>query len=597
MKGTVVSSWIESSKILFGKSVVEKVLQKYNFPVDYIFSPLEDVEDKTAAGLIDDIGNAVGKSHKEIWGTMGEENIKTFSKNYPGFFRHESAYQFLKSMNDVHVIVMKRFKGAVPPILDMQPISSHEVLFTYRSKRGLGDYLSGLLIGVSTFFKETIKVEVLSQTQSEIQMKLTFENEIQFIKKYRLNQILSFGIFKNVTLKSSVLNTILVALASMIILSDPIKSLIIGGVTLLISLCTAYIFHRPQKFISQELKKLSERNFVEAMHVRSGDEYETIMEMINEVKRSVQKDFIGFNAIVDEMYTFNNSVSDIASTMQSTSNDITGVLDEVAVAATTQAEDTEKVVSVLNDSIKSVTRISGESQKNKGEIENAVISIENSFVNVQNTASQINIVLNKFGEIKNNSNELQRNADNITQIVSIVAGIAKQINLLALNASIEAARAGEAGRGFAVVAEEVRKLSEETNHAVQQINGSLTSFVSSVGDVVTGIDTQYSVLETENANLTGAVQTSSKSNENLKGVSSLMIKTSQELQLEADNISSLFDNIQNLAAIAEENSAATEEASSNVAVYVDQISELTDQISVFDLMIKNFQEDLGKYKV
>jgi len=166
-----------------------------------------------------------------------------------------------------------------------------------------------------------------------------------------------------------------------------------------------------------------------------------------------------------------------------------------------------------------------------------------------------------------------------------------------LNASIEAARAGEAGRGFAVVAEEVRKLSEETNHAVQQINSSLTSFVSSVGDVVEGIETQYSVLETENANLTGAVQTSSQSNENLKGVSSLMIKTSQELQLEADNISSLFDNIQNLAAIAEENSAATEEASSNVAVYVDQIGELTDQISVFDLMIKNFQEDLSKYHI
>ena len=133
MKGTVVSSWIESCKILFGKSVVERALQSYKFPIDYIFSPLEDVEDKTATGLIDDIGKAVGKSHKEIWGTMGEENIKTFSKNYPGFFRHESAYQFLKSMNDVHVIVMKRFKGAVPPILDMKPISSHEVLFTYRS--------------------------------------------------------------------------------------------------------------------------------------------------------------------------------------------------------------------------------------------------------------------------------------------------------------------------------------------------------------------------------------------------------------------------------------------------------------------------------
>jgi len=597
MKGTVVSSWIESCKILFGKSIVEKVLQSYNFPIDYIFSPLEDVEDKTATGLIDDIGKAVGKSHIEIWGTMGEENIKTFSKNYPGFFRHESAYQFLKSMNDVHVIVMKRIKGAVPPILDIKPISSHEVLFTYRSKRGMGDYLNGLIIGISTFFKEKIIVDVLNQTQAEIQMKLTFENEIQFIKKYRLNQLLSFGIFRNVTLKSSVLNTILVGLTTLIVFSDTIKSLIIGGITLLITLCTSFVFHRPQKLISKELQKLSERNFVETMHIRSNDEYEMIMEMINEVKRSVQKDFIGFNAIVDEMYTFNNSVSNIANTMQLTSNDITGVLDEVAIAATTQAEDTEKLVYVLNDSIKSVTRISGESQKNKGEIENAVISIENSFINVQNTASQINIVLTKFGEIKNNSNELQRNADNITQIISIVAGIAKQINLLALNASIEAARAGEAGRGFAVVADEVRKLSEETNHAVQQINGSLTSFVSSVGDVVEGIDTQYTVLETENANLMGAVQTSSQSNENLKGVSGLMIKTSQELQLEADNISSLFDNIQNLAAIAEENSASTEEASSNVAVYVDQICELTDQIKVFDLMIQNFQEDLSKYHV
>lgn len=597
MKGTVVSSWIVSCRKLFGNSVVDNALQNYNLPTDYIFSPLEDVEDKTATGLVDDIGKAVGKNHQEIWGTMGEENIKTFSGNYPGFFRHESAYQFLKSMNDVHVIVMKRIKGAVPPILDMKPISSHEVLFTYRSKRGMGDYLNGLIVGVSNYFKENIKVEVLNQTQAEINMKLTFENEIQLIKKYRLNQILSFGILRNITLKSAVLNAVLVGLLSFAVFSDSTKSLVAGGITFLVSLGTSLIFHRPQKLILQELQNLSDRNFVETIHVHSNDEYEALMELVNGVKRSVQKDFIGFNAIVDEMYTFNNSVTDIADTMQSTSNDITGVLDEVAVAATTQAEDTEKVVSVLNDSIKNVTRISSESQKNKGGIENAVISIENSFHNVQNTASKINEVLNKFGEIKNNSNELHRNADNITEIVSIVSDIARQINLLALNASIEAARAGDAGKGFAVVAEEVRKLSEDTNHAVEQINGSLTSFVSSVGDVVVGIDTQYNILETENANLTGAVQTSSQSNENLKGVSSLMIKTSQELELEADHISSLFDNIQNLAAIAEENSAATEEASSNVAIYVDQISELTNQISVFDLMIKNFQDDLSKYHI
>lgn len=597
MKGTVVSTWIESSRRLFGDSIVDKALENFNLSKDHIFSPLEDVDDKVAEGIVNHIGDALGKSHKEIWKTMGEENIKTFSQKYSGFFRHNSAYQFLKSMNDVHKIVMKRFKGAKPPILDVTPISSNQIYFTYKSKRGMVDYLMGLVQGTANYFKEEIKIELIEQKEGEAKLKLTFQNEIQYTKNYFISKILSFGFIKETSIKSSIVNTIVLALTSIIFGLNIPKIAGISAVTFIISYLSNKLIHRPRKLILEELKNLANRNFIESKVLCTKDEYETYMNEINHVKSNIQKDFIGYNAMVDELYTFNKSIENIATTMENTSNDIIGILDQVAKAATTQAEDTSNAISILDSSIGNVTAISNDGQNNKQQVEEAVKGFENSFVNVQSTASQITNVLKKFNEIRLSSNELKTNADNITQIVLIVASIAKQINLLALNASIEAARAGEAGKGFTVVAEEVRKLSEETNKAVSQINESLTDLLSSINTVVDGIDVQYEVLENENTKLSIAVDNSSQMNDRLKEVSNLMIQNSQDLKVEADNISHLFEGIQNLAAIAEENSASTQEANSNVTVYVEQIRELTNQVTVFDSMIKNFQEDIGKYKV
>lgn len=597
MKGTIVSTWLETSRGLFGESVVNEALKKYNLPADKFFNPLEDVEDSIAIGMVDYIGNKAGKSHAQIWNIMGEENVKTFFKNYPGFFRHQNAYHFLKSMNDVHVIVMRRFKGAVPPILDMEVISSHKALFIYRSKRGMGEYLIGLLKGVSHHFGEKIDAQIVKNGSSEIHIELTFEHEISYTQKYRFSSWLSFGFIRKIAQKSSFLNGVFSIIFSLLIFGISWKSLLLGGLIFLCSFFANYMFHKPNAVIQRAVEDLSKRKFAEGIHIHTQDEYEEIMTQINNVKEVVQKDFIEFNAVVDEMYQFNNSLAMISSTMKDTSHEIKDALDKVSTAADMQAQDTEDLVNILDMSIKNINSISDESQRNKIDIENAVAGIEDSFGHVQNTAVKINTVLHDFADMKYKGDSLQKNANNMTQIVMIVSQIASQINMLALNASIEASRAGEAGKGFAVVAEEVRKLSIETNNAVDQINKSLGGFVSDIHDVVSKIDEQYQVLEVENDLLKKAVDISELSNNNLKGVSELMVGTSQHLKQEAEHISQLFDKIHRLSQIAVDNSSSTQAANANVQLYVQEIEELSAQISVFDSMIAMFQSNLKKYQL
>lgn len=96
--------------------------------------------------------------------------------------------------------------------------------------------------------------------------------------------------------------------------------------------------------------------------------------------------------------------------------------------------------------------------------------------------SQLNVDYSKSIEA------ILENTATINKITEDIQYISDQTNLLALNAAIEAARAGEHGRGFSVVAEEVRKLSDRTNQAsndITQIVGKVNDSVQVISDSLT----------------------------------------------------------------------------------------------------------------
>ncbi|WP_113672346.1 heme NO-binding domain-containing protein [Vallitalea guaymasensis] len=604
MKGTVVSTWIKTCRKQYSENIINEALESLGWKANQTFSPLEDVEDTRVFKLFSTIASKVNVSEDKLWKSIGKDNIRTFQQDYPGFFHHDNLYHFLKSMDDVHSVVMKRIKGAKPPKLQFKAISRREVIFTYNSHRGMFDYFMGLVEGAAEYFNEQIEIKQLEKNENQLKLKLTFQEDMQYKKSYIMNKILSFGFIKDVHLKISILTAILSGLFLQLVLvffnvrdSHILTTVSIIAISLFSVYLSSKILYRPYKEIIKEVKNFSNKDYTVLTRIETKDQFEEIFNEINTYKTNIRRDFVGFKGLVDEMNTFTNSISKFAEKMGNTSDEISDVVEQLATAAVSQAEETEHSIYTLNDNVDQINNIAGEEQNNKTELEGSVDQIDNSFKEVESTATEINMLLDRFKQVQENGLRLKTKAEQITEIVSIVSAISGQTNLLALNASIEAARAGEAGKGFAVVADEVRNLSEETNDAVEKIKNNLSEFVSEIEKLVEDVASQYNVLVKENSSLGQAVEASSVANVNINTVADKMIDTSKRLENEANSMSKVFQNIESLAAIAEENSASAEEVSANVTDYTVHIKGITDSISTFKEMTLDFKDEISQYRI
>ena len=105
-------------------------------------------------------------------------------------------------------------------------------------------------------------------------------------------------------------------------------------------------------------------------------------------------------------------------------------------------------------------------------------SVEQAASAVQQTAASAQELAAISQDIAKEAEEGTNQLHFTSEILELIRRVAKQTNLLGLNAAIEAARAGELGRGFSVVAGEVRKLADESNRSANEISGILLEFQS-----------------------------------------------------------------------------------------------------------------------
>ena len=111
-------------------------------------------------------------------------------------------------------------------------------------------------------------------------------------------------------------------------------------------------------------------------------------------------------------------------------------------------------------------------------------------------------------EASANVDRLRESSAAIGNVVNLIAQIARQTTLLALNSTIEAARAGEAGRGFAVVATEVKALAVQTQNATEEITKKIEALQSDAAgsvDAVHRISQAIEAIRPVFENVNGAV--------------------------------------------------------------------------------------------
>ena len=263
-------------------------------------------------------------------------------------------------------------------------------------------------------------------------------------------------------------------------------------------------------------------------------------------------------------------------------NEVALTMEDLAQASADQANQTNQAVEAIN-------RLAGLVRNVSAEISNIADSSQRIIESAQLGQKATNDVANTFNGLYHSTQEvgkvitiLKDTSSQISEITSLIGGIAEQTTLLALNASIEAARAGEQGKGFSVVAKETGKLAEQSKQAADTINDLIMEMRQKTEHAVAVIKSGIERAESGKSLVNETSVTFGEIFNTLITNLARIDKVAGTAKQMAENNEGMINVITSVAAISQQTMAGTEEVSATSeeqSAAVEQVSALADNLS------------------
>jgi methyl-accepting chemotaxis protein len=264
----------------------------------------------------------------------------------------------------------------------------------------------------------------------------------------------------------------------------------------------------------------------------------------------LKNDFNGAAASLQETLA---QVSDAAGSINNGAADIRQASDDLSQRTEQQAASLEETAAAM-DEITSTVRTTAERATS------ANAAVKRAREDAEHSGHVVRDAVEAMGGIERTSNE-------ISDIISVIDGIAFQTNLLALNAGVEAARAGDAGKGFAVVASEVRALAQRSAEAAKDVKTRITA---SSEQVRIGVEL---VGETGKA--------LARIGEGIEAVNGLVAEIAASAEQQATGLQQINTAVSEMDGVTQQNAAMVEEATAAARSLASEVEGMSRQIARF----------------